>query len=218
MSKSRSSKADDTHTNRKTAHKVKPDKGNTNAKVCHDFRIGVCEYGISGKGCPRAHPPLCRRLMSHGTHNTRGCTKGNSCPRFHPKMCSSSVRYKKCLNDSCSSYHVKGTCRKNSRPKRPDASKNSERTHNQKKSPRHAASQNPKNEPVDLHLKDKETFLDLLETRMREVLNRLDAMDHKIAGAYRPQLPMAPQYQLPLSQQIPLMTQQPTRGYQLLPC
>ena len=84
--------------------------------ICSFYRKGQSRYGISGKGCPRAHPPLCRKLMNNGTKSPRGCAKGKDCDRLHPKMCPSSINYGECLNDSCSLYHVKGTRRLNSRP------------------------------------------------------------------------------------------------------
>ena len=82
--------------------------------ICPFYRKGQCRHGISGKGCAKAHPKLCPKLMSNGTRGPRGCTKGKDCERFHPKMCPSSINYSECLNENCCLYHVKGTRRLNS--------------------------------------------------------------------------------------------------------
>ena len=208
---------------------AKPDKADTDAKVCPYYRKGQCRYGIGGKGCPNAHPTLCRRLMSHGTQSPRGCTKGKTCLRFHPKMCSSSVAHMECLNDSCSLYHIKGTRRMNSRPPSADVQRypKAEKAYNHKPSPR-SAGQNPTQKPVPVH-EDKEAFLDMLNTWKREIVSAI-VMDLKAQGAYRspmamapqqhlpPGVFMAPQQHLPPGHLIPAMNQLPPRGYQILPC
>ena len=90
---------------------------NQTKPICSFYRKGTCRYGISGKGCPRAHPKLCSKLMTCGDKAPRGCRKGSNCEKFHPKMCQSSLLHRECLDDSCTAYHVKGTRRTNSRPK-----------------------------------------------------------------------------------------------------
>ena len=83
--------------------------------ICAYYRRGQCRYGMSGKGCSRAHPSLCRKLMNNGNKHPQGCSKGKSCDKFHPKMCPSSIDHRECLNDECRMWHVKGTRRNNSR-------------------------------------------------------------------------------------------------------
>ena len=92
--------------------KVEPNKTQT----CSFYLKGQCKHGISGKGCSFSHPKLCQKLMTNGTNGKRGCSKGRDCDKTHPKMCTSSLKKRECLNDKCTSYHVKGTRRQNSKP------------------------------------------------------------------------------------------------------
>ena len=84
--------------------------------TCSFYQKGTCRYGISGTKCPFSHPQLCRKLMTFGNSGRRGCKKGKECKNLHPKMCPSSLSSRECMNDSCTSYHVKGTRRSNSKP------------------------------------------------------------------------------------------------------
>ena len=106
----------DNHPKSTPKHKKKEQKNQTKP-ICSFYRRGTCRYGISGKGCPRAHPKLCPKLMTSGDKAPRGCSKGGTCEKLHPKMCQSSLLHRECLDDSCTLYHVKGTRRSNSRPK-----------------------------------------------------------------------------------------------------
>jgi hypothetical protein len=91
---------------------IKPKKKTEQTKpICSFYRKGTCRYGISGKGCPKSHPAPCRKLLTHGTHNVRGCKKGKGCEKFHPKMCISSMNHGECLLETCRLRHVRGTKR-----------------------------------------------------------------------------------------------------------
>ena len=79
--------------------------------ICSFYRKGNCRYGISGKGCPRYHPPPCRKLVNHGTKGPRGCRDGRNCPKFHPRMCSTSLSVGQCFIRDCRLRHVRGTMR-----------------------------------------------------------------------------------------------------------
>lgn len=177
--------------------------------ICSFYRKGQCRYGISGKGCPRAHPTLCRKLMNHGNKSPRGCTKGNECNRLHPKMCSSSINYAECLNESCSLYHVKGTRRLNSRPQSQEPSSQKKRN-SQKMNQRY-----PSNQPCT---DAEDSFLEVLQVWKQELL---EAMDRKIQEARdRPAAPIPVQYsQMPHpapGHLIPSATLPAPAGYQLL--
>ena len=91
-------KSGDTH--------IKP--GGADKPICRHYKKGNCRFGRVGKDCPNSHPRPCRRLLSHGTHPTRGCTKGDTCEQFHPVMCESSLKGK-CSQADCKKPHVRGT-------------------------------------------------------------------------------------------------------------
>ena len=202
-----SHKSRETKSLEKKNNHPKTDKSNISAnsseKVCTYFRKGQCRYGIGGKGCPRAHPTLCRRLMAHGTHSTRGYTKGSSCPRFHPKMCPSSVSHKECLNDSCSLYHVKGTRRMNSRQQ--SNSRRDDHNQDQKKYDHTGPIQNTK-----APKQDKDDFLEMLNLWKKDIVSAI-LTDLKSQGVYRMNIPA--QQHPSAGQLIPGMTQYPPRGY-----
>ena len=154
--------------------------------TCSFYRRGQCRYGISGKGCSRAHPPLCRKLMTFGNKQPRGCTKGKECDRFHPQMCPSSLNTRECLNDTCSLYHVKGTRRLNSKPVDPpsrSAHKGRADTSNgQKSKPQEEHHSNP-----------QEAFLEVLNTWTKQLM---DSLDQRLLAA-RETTPPAPTYTHP---------------------
>jgi hypothetical protein len=172
-------------------------KKKSDKPICKYFRNGNCRFGIRGKGCQHDHPPLCRKLMAHGTRGPRGCSLGNDCVRFHPKMCSSSLSRQVCLNDDCGSYHIKGTRRSNSRLQDNNVSQKSQAAQNQTPNPQ------------------KNDFLDMLNSLKKDIL---EAMDLKIQAAQlRPQQPVqqVPQHVQGLPFQIG--AHQLGRGYPILP-
>ena len=83
----------------------------TQTNICLFYRKGTCRYGISGRGCPKAHPKPCRKLLQHGTKAPHGCTLGRNCDKFHPRLCASSLRKGVCLKQSCRQWHIAGTNR-----------------------------------------------------------------------------------------------------------
>ena len=88
-----------------------PETHRITPKPCGFYRRGVCNYGISGRGCSRAHPKPCNKLLNHGIKNDRGCTLGRDCPAFHPRMCRNSLKNGKCFVENCKYLHVRGTKR-----------------------------------------------------------------------------------------------------------
>ena len=135
--------------------------------VCPFFRKGQCRHGISGKGCSKAHPSLCRKLMSHGTKGPRGCTNGKECERFHPKMCPSSISYSECLNDSCSLYHVKGTKRMNSQQHPP-------KEHHRRANPLNRQTGQQENKPLQPTVDIQEAFLEMFRNLQKELMVSID--------------------------------------------
>ena len=188
-------------------------EGNDRSKmkpICSFYRKGQCRYGISGKGCPRAHPPLCRKLMNNGNKSPRGCAKGKDCDRLHPKMCPSSINYAECLNDSCSLYHVKGTRRLNSRPHPQEQSSGNKQNASHKRNDRDLPAQPPPD--------TQDSFLEVLRVWKQELL---DAVDQKIQEVReRPAPPIQMQYshipQPAPGHLIPSATLPAPVGYQLL--
>lgn len=165
--------------------------------ICPYYRKGQCRYGISGKGCSKSHPSLCRKLMTNGNKHPHGCTKGKECDKFHPKMCPSSIAHSECLNDTCSLYHVKGTRRRNSTqphlvPKRGDRSRITNENHAK---PQEQSQQNI-----------EDSFLEILDKWRRELMNTIDqrflVIDQRMARPAGPQVshaapPTAPHFPYP---------------------
>ena len=81
-------------------------------KVCRYYLKGTCKHGRKGASCLFAHPPYCNRLLTYGTHSSRGCNKGSECEFVHPKMCYKSLSKRQCFNENCPFFHIKGTKRK----------------------------------------------------------------------------------------------------------
>ena len=166
---------------KKDAHpeaKTEDSSSKRDKPVCPFYRQGQCRHGISGKGCSKAHPQLCRKLMLNGTRGPRGCNKGKECERFHPKMCSSSINHAECLNVNCSLYHVKGTRRLNSAPRtqdQPNRNRNKasgrDSRHTEDPTHRESTQQHPK--PVL-----QQDFLDLLRILKQEIVEAIRAPPH----------------------------------------
>ena len=83
-----------------------------NNNTCHFYLKGTCRNGLSGKKCPKEHPPACKKLLKHGAKGRLGCKKGTSCSNFHPKMCQTSLSKGECFNPDCKLVHVSGTKRR----------------------------------------------------------------------------------------------------------
>ena len=82
--------------------------------VCRFYRQGRCKHGFSGKkegNCQYGHPKLCRKFLTNGNQQRRGCTLGAQCQFLHPKMCRSSLRERRCYREDCTYMHIKGTKR-----------------------------------------------------------------------------------------------------------
>ena len=162
--------------------------------ICSFYRKGQCRYGISGKGCNRAHPSLCRKLMTSGNKSPHGCTKGKECDKFHPKMCQSAMAHRECLNDTCSLYHVKGTRRLNS--KQPHLLPN-----NQGDRIRRSNQSNPQAEEEESHTKSQEYFLEVLNKWKKELMDTIDQRFLEIDQ--RTARPAPPQATLPAPPVVP---------------
>ena len=168
----------------KSQTKSRPERKNLDAQpgpkpICSFYRRGACNHGISGKGCSRAHPKMCQKLMTFGDKGSRGCRKGSNCDKFHPKMCPSSILHRECLTDSCTLYHVKGTRRSNSRPndqthyrhqqQKQDSAYN--RSSEQRISHDHATTNGPTTSP-------QQAFLEALNSWTKQFMTTLDQRLH----------------------------------------
>ena len=98
-------------TNNEEPNTKKVETKATFQKICRFFIKGNCRYGLKGRDCPYTHPKICRKLLSHGTRNPRGCNLGKRCQDFHPKMCPTSITKSFCYENSCNLKHVRGTRR-----------------------------------------------------------------------------------------------------------
>ena len=82
--------------------------------VCRFYKQGRCKHGSSGKkdgNCQYAHPQQCRKFVTNGYQQRRGCTLGAQCQFLHPIMCRSSLRERRCYREDCTYMHIKGTKR-----------------------------------------------------------------------------------------------------------
>ena len=77
----------------------------------HSTARAPCRYGISGRGCSKAHPKPCRKLLQHGTKAPHRCPLGRNCDKFHPRLCASSLRKGVCFKQGCRQWHIAGTSR-----------------------------------------------------------------------------------------------------------
>ena len=83
-------------------------------EMCDLYQKNICPYGISGKGCEKYHPKLCRAYVKFGPKSRKGCSKGDSCSYFHPKLCSKSLKpvpQRFCTYSSCNLFHLPKTKR-----------------------------------------------------------------------------------------------------------
>ena len=193
-------------------------KNDRNKPICPYFRKGQCRHGISGKGCSKGHPQLCRKLMLNGTRGPKGCTQGKNCERLHPKMCPSSINHLECLNDNCSLYHVKGTRRLNSPPKIQDQPT---RNHHQADRPASRMA-NRSIRPEATHQSKSEhsheDFLEMLRSFKQEILQAV-ASQKLLGEASRVPSPAAQTFPSVNSHLIPSMAQHqlPSPTAQTLP-
>ena len=85
--------------------------------VCEAFKRQACPHGrkgdqlVEGKPCPKNHPPVCGRYISHGRTRKVGCAKGADCPRYHPPICRGSEMKRQCYDKDCDRIHLKFTRR-----------------------------------------------------------------------------------------------------------
>ena len=84
--------------------------------VCPHFIKGTCRHGPAGTDCPKTHPRICWKFLSHGERPGRGCSYGTKCKFYHPPICQASLKKSECLDDTCRKRHLGGTRRTNSRP------------------------------------------------------------------------------------------------------
>ena len=158
-----------------------PDRSDRPKPTCPFYIKGQCRHGISGKkdgGCPKAHPPLCHRLMTFGDKRPRGCTKGKDCNKLHPKMCPSSLTKRECFIDTCSMYHVKGTKRHPPTSKDPEPSQNNTtfnvKSNLDKSSEHHTLQNSHPTTTSNTQNQIPPVFLDLLQTFKQELLTSMD--------------------------------------------
>ena len=95
----------------------KKDKVEKFENVCEAFKRQACPHGrkgdqlVEGKPCPKNHPPVCGRYISHGRTRKVGCAKGADCPRYHPPICRGSEIKRQCFDKDCDRIHLKFTRR-----------------------------------------------------------------------------------------------------------
>ena len=124
-----------------------------NTLICKFYMKGNCQFGIKGRNCKYNHPKACKRLLQHGNKKPRGCNLGKKCQYFHPRMCANSIKFNKCLDQSCKYIHVKGTLRHE----------------------REERNKNPKNERLVCETADKEKdFLFLIQSLKTEIFQTID--------------------------------------------
>ena len=89
-------------------------------QVCSHYKRGKCRHGSNGKKlvndqeCKFLHPKKCRKYCKFGRE---GCD--DTCGQMHPVLCKSSLRFRKCFDDTCTLAHLLGTERYQSRPYQP---------------------------------------------------------------------------------------------------
>ena len=183
-----------------------PDRSDKPKPTCPFYIKGQCRHGISGKKdgvCPKAHPPLCHRLMTFGDKRPRGCTKGKDCNKLHPKMCPTSLAKRECFIDTCSMYHVKGTKRHPPTSKDPEQRQIDATTFNvtsnlDQSSERHTHTLQNSHSAPNTQNQIPSVFLDLLQTFKQELLT---SMDQKLmAMSQRPSLHHSNQLQAAVPQ------------------
>ena len=137
--------------------------------ICGFYKRGTCRYGMSGSGCPKAHPKHCWKLVNHGTRSPRGCNKGDSCESFHPRMCQQSLHGGECLTLDCKLRHVWGTTRSTSNRTRHDHNE-STRSRNQ---------QTHHSENVSHSQVSSTDFLEMMKTMRMEIMSTMESnMSH----------------------------------------
>ena len=87
--------------------------------ICENYKKGNSPHGRLGldevdeEQCRNLHPKKCFRWIKAGNHKDHGCTKGRDCEFYHPVLCKNSVRYRRCMNQTCTFTHLRFTKRHN---------------------------------------------------------------------------------------------------------
>jgi hypothetical protein len=95
--------------------------------ICQAYKRRQCPHGrkgdllIDGKKCQGDHPPRCRRFGNFGPNEKGGCNKGQRCRFWHPRICNDSMKNRRCINEECTFFHLKGTARGVNKEKHPRA-------------------------------------------------------------------------------------------------
>ena len=85
--------------------------------ICQAYKRRQCPHGrkgdllINGEKCQSDHPPRCRRFSNFGPNAKGGCNKGQSCRFWHPRICKDSMKNRRCINEDCTFFHLRGTAR-----------------------------------------------------------------------------------------------------------
>ena len=102
--------------------KVQYESRNSDRPICNKYKKGTCRHGlkgtkiVDGKPCSFDHPKRCFQYCKFGLGGKLGCRWGRECRYFHPVLCKSSVNSRKCLVETCTYVHLKGTKRNESSP------------------------------------------------------------------------------------------------------
>ena len=78
-------------------------KREKSTNICPNYKWGPCP---SFSTCTYDHPPRCWSWLQHGK-----CPFKKKCRYDHPPLCKFSVWEKKCRDQTCKFFHVKGTIR-----------------------------------------------------------------------------------------------------------
>ena len=156
---------------------------------CKFLKQGRCKHGISGKKdgiCNFNHPKVCKRFITNGNIQGRGCSNSNQCKFFHPKLCHSSLKDRTCFNENCKYMHIKGTIRNSlHRPddpqRRNSATSTSQVVQSRSTQPNERVSNPPSPDP------NNEPFLEQFKVMSNQIMlitNKLQQLDTRLNGVY----------------------------------
>ena len=102
------------HSDDSDSSEISDDSSRKNQRMCSYFKRGICRHGISGKSggtCSFIHRKVCRAYQLYGSDKRMGCQKKENCEYWHPPMCYKSLNERRCFDDKCRFWHLKGTLR-----------------------------------------------------------------------------------------------------------
>ena len=156
---------------------------------CKFLKQGRCKHGISGKKygiCNFNHPKVCKRFITNGNIQGRGCSDSNQCKFFHPKLCHSSLKDRTCFNENCKYMHIKGTIRNSlHRPDGPQSRNSATSTSQVVQSRSTQPNERVSNPPSPDS--NNEPFLEQFKAMSNQIMlitNKLQQLDTRLNGVY----------------------------------